>query len=98
MLHGVTILRSIILKIALKTRNIRFVQNVAAKGTSGSSAKNRLKKCINCGENHSSLAMKCIKRKIILREKRKDEREKQASTYAGVTRAASNITPIPVQS
>ncbi len=43
------------------------------------------KKCINCNENHSTLAMKCPMRKMIIKEKRKKEIEKQKMTYSGIT-------------
>ncbi len=57
------------------------------------------KKCINCKENHSTLAMKCPKRKVILKEKRKQEIEKQKMTYSGVTQSQSVIStqPMPQQ-
>ncbi len=57
------------------------------------------KKCINCKENHSTLAMKCPKRKVILKDKRKQEIEKQKMTYSGVAQSQSIIPnqPMPQQ-
>lgn len=43
------------------------------------------KRCINCNGNHSALAMKCAKRKEVLKEKRKEEAEKNKRTYAAAT-------------
>ena len=40
------------------------------------------KTCINCGEDHGTMAMKCKLRKEIIREKRKEEQERQKGTYA----------------
>ncbi len=43
------------------------------------------KKCLNCGENHSAMAMKCNKRKQILKEKRNEEIERQKMTYSTIS-------------
>jgi len=44
------------------------------------------KKCINCGEAHSTLAMKCKLRKSIIKEKRKQETERTRMTFSEATR------------
>ena len=46
--------------------------------------KSGAKKCINCDEEHSTLAMKCPKRKMILKEKRKEDIERQKMSYADI--------------
>ncbi len=48
------------------------------------------KKCINCGDEHSTLAMRCPKRKEIIKMKRKQERDRSSVTYANV--AKTNTT------
>ena len=46
-----------------------------------------IKRCLNCEENHSALAMKCIKRKEILKVKRAQENEKQKMSYSSISQA-----------
>ncbi len=43
------------------------------------------KTCLNCGEGHSTLAMKCKKRKQILKEKRNEVNERQKMTYSAIS-------------
>lgn len=44
------------------------------------------KTCLNCGENHRTLAMKCSKRRDIVKAKRLAMSEKQKMTFAGITK------------
>ncbi len=61
------------------------------KDISGLTAKQNKKKCINCLEDHGALAMKCQRRKLIIKEK-KEEIERQKMTFADITKGHSNIT------
>ena len=49
-------------------------------------------KCINCGGDHNALAMRCNKRKEILKEKRKQMNEKQNLTYASISQVTPKVT------
>ncbi len=46
------------------------------------------KKCINCGENHSTLAMKCSIRKKIPKKKRAQENDRGKITYSSITQSS----------
>ncbi len=48
--------------------------------------KAKTKKCVNCGDEHSTLAMRCPKRKEIIKTKRKQERDRNSTTYVNVTK------------
>ena len=55
------------------------------------------KQCINCNGSHSTLAMQCIKRKEIIKNKRALSNEKQNMTYANIAQASTTpkvATPI----
>lgn len=80
-----------------KDREYKVCSECSMEGHLWHQCQEQTKKCINCGENHSSLAMKCIKRKEILKEKRREEKEKQNMTYAGITRSGNNPIPTNVQ-
>lgn len=49
------------------------------------------KLCLNCGGNHSALAMKCVKRKDIIKLKRSQSIDKQKMSYASISQ--STTTP-----
>ena len=72
-------------EIAPNRENTRSAQSAAKKGMSGTNVKTENKRCINCNGNHSALAMKCAKKKEVLKEKRKEEAEKNKQTYAAPT-------------
>ncbi len=55
--------------------------------------KGKNKCCINCCGDHSTLAMRCSKRKEILKNKRKEEAERNKLTYAG---AIQNTATQPI--
>lgn len=50
---------------------------------------NEQKMCINCGDNHRTLSMKCPARKEAIKKKRLEEREK--TTYSQVTKTNTTI-------
>ncbi len=54
--------------------------------------KGRVEKCINCNEEHSTLAIKYPERKIILIEKRKDDIERQKMTDSDISKIQTNIS------
>ncbi len=47
------------------------------------------KQCLNCNRNHSTLAMKCLKRKDIIREKKTQYNDRQKMTYANITQSTT---------
>ncbi len=53
--------------------------------------KAKTKKCINCGEGHSSLAMRCAKRKEVIKLKRKQERERNNTTYSNIAKPTTTL-------
>ncbi len=57
--------------------------------------KEKTKKCVNCKEKHSTMAMRCPKRKIILKEKRREETERKNMNYVEIVRSQGNV---PTQS
>ena len=46
--------------------------------------KEQSKTCLNCGENHRTMAMKCSKRREIIKTKRQEMNTKQNTTYATI--------------
>lgn len=44
------------------------------------------KKCLSCGGPHSTLAMRCPKRKEIITQKRKEEKERDSETYTNIVK------------
>ncbi len=75
---------------AKKVENINYVLSVALKGIYGTNVL-RLKRCVNCGGDHSALQMKCPKRKEILKTKRAQLKERENMTYSNITE--SNLPP-----
>lgn len=67
-----------------KNKDYKLCSECATEGHVWHQCREQHKKCLNCGENHSALAMKCIKRKEIIREKRLQESDKQKMTYANI--------------
>ena len=79
-------------EIALKIQPIEYALSVVKKATYGTNVKKIVKRCLNCDEEHSTLAMKCPKRKMIMKVKRKQEAERQNMTYSDMTRVQINIS------
>ena len=74
-----------------KSKNYKVCSECSTEGHLWYECRERNKICLNCNENHSTLAMKCPKKKAILKEKRKEEIEKQKMSYSDVTRVQSNM-------
>lgn len=51
------------------------------------------KKCINCGDEHRTMAMRCPKRKEIINNKRKEEENRQNNTYSNIVKSATINIP-----
>ncbi len=47
------------------------------------------KQCLNCSGSHSTLAMKCVKRKEIIKEKRTQDNERQKMTYSNIIQSTT---------
>ena len=52
-----------------KSRDYKICSECSAEGHVWHQCRENYKHCISCGDSHSTLAMKCVKRKEILREK-----------------------------
>ncbi len=60
-----------------KSRDYRVCSECSTEGHVWHQCKEEQKKCLNCSENHSTLAMKCIKKKEIIKEKRSQVTERK---------------------
>ncbi len=74
-----------------KGRDYKICYECSSEGHVWHRCREVIKKCINCGENHSSMAMKCLKRKEILKSKRAQQNTKQNMTYSNI--AMTNVPP-----
>ncbi len=75
-----------------KPNGFKICSECGQEGHYWHQCKERKKCCINCGEEHSTLAMKCTIRKDILKEKRRREAERNQMTYVGATRNTNSNT------
>lgn len=57
----------------------------------------RAKKCISCNGPHSTLAMGCPKRKAIVNQKRKEQKEKGSTTYSETLKRNTSRQPQVIQ-
>ncbi len=53
---------------------------------------NNIKCCLNCKEDHSTMAMRCPRRKAIMKEKRNQTTERQKMNYANITQITPSAT------
>ncbi len=60
-----------------KSKDFKICSECSAQGHVWHRCQESLKKCLNCGENHSALAIKWAKRKEIIKEKRHQVKESQ---------------------
>ncbi len=74
-----------------KDRDYRICSECSSEGHVWHQCREVIKKCINCEENHSSMAMKCPKRKEILKNKRAQQTTKQNMAYSNT--AMANVPP-----
>ena len=74
-----------------KSRDYKLCSECGTEGHLWHQCNEPSKKCVNCGEDHSALQMKCPKRKEILKTKRTQIKERENMTYSNIT--GSNITP-----
>ena len=75
-----------------KPKEFKICSECSEEGHVWHQCKTSTKKCINCSENHSTLAMKCVKRKEILKEKRNQQNERQKMTYSNICQKTSPAT------
>ncbi len=73
-----------------KDQHYKVCSECSVEGHVWHQCREQTKKCINCGDNHSSLAMKCTKRKEIIKEKRKAETERGKWTYSEAAKGTSS--------
>ncbi len=74
-----------------KDSNFKLCSECSKEGHLWYECREKNKKCVNCKENHNTLAMKCPKRKMILKEKRKDEIERQNMKYVEAARGHGSV-------
>ncbi len=72
-----------------KSKEFKICSECSAQGHVRHQCQESLKKCLNCGENHSALAMECAKGKEIIKEKRNQVKERQNMTYSRITQATA---------
>lgn len=70
-----------------RSRDYKICSDCSTEGHVWHQGKENYKKCLNCGDRHSTVAMKCNKRKEILKEKRTQENERQKLSYSNITQA-----------
>ena len=58
-----------------RSKNFKICSDCSEEGHTWRECDGRTRKCINCQENHSTMAMACRKKKEILNNKRKEGRE-----------------------
>ncbi len=71
--------------------NFKLCSECSTEGHLWYECREKIKKCVNCNEDHNTLAMKCPKRKMIIKEKRKDEIERQNMKYVDVARGHGSL-------
>ena len=59
--------------------------------------KEQNKRCVNCNENQSTMAMRCIKKKEIIRKKRLKESKKKNFSYPGGVMSNTSQPTLPLQ-
>ena len=67
-----------------KQKEYKICSECSQEGHVWHQCQNEFKKCLNCRENHSTMAMKCKKRKEIIKEKRTEINDKQKMSYSSV--------------
>lgn len=55
------------------------------------------KKCLSCNGEHSTLAMRCQKRKDIINQKRREEKERETTTYTEIAKRGGTKTVQAIQ-
>ena len=68
-----------------KSRYFKICSECSSNDRVFHQGKETVKKCLNCRNNHSALAMKCQKRKDIIKVKRIQENEKEKMTYSNMS-------------
>ncbi|MPC48298.1 hypothetical protein E2C01_042066 [Portunus trituberculatus] len=81
-----------------KNQDYKVCPECAEEGHTWKHCNKEGKKCINCGENHRTLSMRCCLRKDGIKKKR--EEEKNRGTYSEITKMNANpiniTTPTPL--
>ncbi len=78
-----------------KDVSFRICSECSKEGHVWHQCKEQIKKCINCGENHTALAIKCVKRKTVIRKKRKEEATRKNLSFAAATSSRNNFQQQP---
>ena len=81
-----------------KDRDYKICSECSTIGHQWHQCKAVTKTCINCGEGHSTMAMKCKLRKSIIKDKRQRLNEASKKSYANVSQpsASTNPTSTPI--
>ena len=64
-----------------KDRSFKVCSECSVQGHTWRECEGGPKKCINCDGDHSTMAMACVKKKEIINNKRKEEKERPTYTY-----------------
>lgn len=71
-------------KDCTKHKEYKICSECAEEGHTWKSCNKESKQCINCGENHRTLSMRCKMRKDVIKMKR--EEEKETASYSQITK------------
>lgn len=80
-----------------KDRTYKVCSECSSHNHTWRECKVEIKKCITCKGQHSTMAMKCPKRKEIQNQKRKEEREREGATYTDILKKNRNRQAQAVQ-
>lgn len=75
-----------------KDKSYKICSECASPEHTWRECKSEVKKCINCGGNHRTLAFKCPEKKKAIEAKTEEKRNKSKQTYS---QAAANTMPTP---
>ena len=74
-----------------KSRDFKLCSECSQEGHIWHQCLEQEKKCVNCNGAHSTMAMRCIKRKEIIKNKREEKLQRSKRTYTGAAR--TNLQP-----
>ena len=80
-----------------KGTEYKLCSECAQEGHVWHQCKELIKTCVNCNENHSTMAMRCMKKKEIIRQERLEESRKKNFSYAGVVKCNTSQHTFPPQ-
>ncbi len=76
-------------------RDYKICSECSEEGHVWHQCQNTTKKYLNCNEDHSTIAMKCSKRKEIVKEKRNQISERQKINHATISQTTPSAIKMP---